>query len=84
MFQNWQLISISLGYICLLFIIAYVGDKYRHKIPQRSQPYIYALTLGVYCTSWSFLGTTAQAASSIFSHLPIFIGPILLLSLIHI
>jgi Na+/proline symporter/signal transduction histidine kinase len=78
MFQNWQLISISLGYICLLFIIAYVGDKYRHKIPQRSQPYIYALTLGVYCTSWSFLGTTAQAASSIFSHLPIFIGPILL------
>lgn len=78
MFQNWQLITISLGYICLLFIIAYIGDKYRHKIPQRSQPFIYALTLGVYCTSWSFLGTTAQVASSIFSHLPIFIGPILL------
>ncbi|MEH6442420.1 MAG: PAS domain-containing hybrid sensor histidine kinase/response regulator [Oceanospirillaceae bacterium] len=78
MFQNWQLIGISLSYICLLFLIAYLGDKYRHKIPQRSQPIIYALTLGVYCTSWSFLGTTAQAATSIFSHLPIFIGPILL------
>ena len=78
MFENWQLISLSLGYICLLFVIAYFGDKYRHKIPHRLQPYIYALTLGVYCTSWSFLGTTAQAATSIFSHLPIFIGPILL------
>ena len=78
MFQNWQLISVSLGYICLLFVIAFLGDKYRHKIPQRSQPIIYALTLGVYCTSWSFLGTTAQAANNIFSHLPIFIGPILL------
>ena len=78
MFQNWQLISISIGYICLLFVIAYVGDKYRHKISHRFQPVIYALTLGVYCTSWSFLGTTAQAATSIFSHLPIFVGPILL------
>lgn len=81
MFQNWQLIGVSLSYICLLFIIAYVGDKYRHKILQRSQPVIYALTLGVYCTSWSFLGTTAQAAGSMFSHLPIFIGPILLFTL---
>ena len=78
MFQNWQLITISIGYIGLLFLIAFIGDKYRHKIPQKSQPTIYALTLGVYCTSWSFLGTTAQAATSIFSHLPIFIGPILL------
>ncbi len=81
MFQNWQLIGISLIYICLLFVIAYVGDKYRHKILLRSQPIIYALTLGVYCTSWSFLGTTAQAANSILSHLPIFIGPILLFTL---
>lgn len=81
MFQNWQLIGISLSYICLLFVIAYVGDKYRHRILQRSQPIIYALTLGVYCTSWSFLGTTAQAANSMFSHLPIFIGPILLFTI---
>ena len=78
MFQNWQLISLSIGYICLLFVIAFIGDKYRHKISHKLQPYIYALTMGVYCTSWSFLGTTAQAANSIFSHLPIFIGPILL------
>ncbi len=78
MFQNWQLISLSIGYICLLFIIAFIGDKYRHKIPHKIQPYIYALAMGVYCTSWSFLGTSAQVANSIFSHLPIFIGPILL------
>lgn len=78
MFQNWQLISLSLSYICLLFAIAFFGDKYRHKIPSRGQPIIYALTLGVYCTSWSFLGTTAQVATNIYSHLPIFLGPILL------
>lgn len=78
MFANWQLATISLGYICLLFSIAYLGDKYRHKLAKQWQPIIYALTLGVYCTSWSFLGTTGQASSNFLSHLPIYLGPILL------
>ncbi|MBU2880642.1 PAS-domain containing protein [Psychrosphaera sp. B3R10] len=78
MFANWQLISISISYIMLLFLIAYLGDRYRHRIKQTYQPIIYALTLGVYCTSWSFLGTSGQAASNVLSHIPIFLGPILL------
>ncbi|MFD2167376.1 PAS-domain containing protein [Thalassotalea euphylliae] len=78
MFANWQLIVISLGYIGLLFAIAYFGDTYRHKISKRWQPFIYAMTLGVYCTSWSFLGTTGQAATNFLSHLPIYLGPILI------
>ena len=78
MFANWQLVTISLAYIGLLFVIAYLGDKYRHKLAKKWQPIIYALTLGVYCTSWSFLGTTGQASNNFLSHLPIYIGPILL------
>jgi len=78
MFPNWQLVTLSLGYIGLLFIIAYLGDKYRHKLVKKSQAIIYALTLGVYCTSWSFLGTAGQAATNLLSHIPIYLGPILL------
>ncbi|WOH36352.1 PAS domain-containing hybrid sensor histidine kinase/response regulator [Thalassotalea fonticola] len=78
MFHNWQLVIIALAYIGLLFVIAYLGDKYRHKIFGKSQAIVYALTLGVYCTSWSFLGTTGQTATNIFSHIPIYLGPILL------
>ena len=78
MFPNWQLVSISLLYICLLFLIAFLGDKYRQHLVGRRQGVIYALTLGVYCTSWSFLGTTGQASTNILSHLPIYLGPILL------
>ncbi|MCW8832268.1 MAG: hybrid sensor histidine kinase/response regulator, partial [Colwellia sp.] len=78
MFPNWQLVSISLIYIGLLFLIAYLGDKYRHQLAKKSQGIIYALTLGVYCTSWSFLGTTGQAATNFLSHIPIYIGPIIL------
>lgn len=78
MFSNWQLAALSFGYIGLLFLIAFIGDKYRHKLARKSQSVIYALTLGVYCTSWSFLGTTGQASSNFLSHLPIYLGPILL------
>ncbi|NQZ80070.1 MAG: PAS-domain containing protein [Colwellia sp.] len=78
MFPNWQLATISIGYIGLLFLIAFLGDKYRHKLAKQGQSIIYALTLGVYCTSWSFLGTTGQASANFLSHLPIYLGPILL------
>ncbi|GAA6204971.1 PAS domain-containing hybrid sensor histidine kinase/response regulator [Thalassotalea sp. SU-HH00458] len=78
MFPNWQLTLISISYIGLLFLIAHLGDKYRHRLVKKSQSIIYALSLGVYCTSWSFLGTTGQAASNFLSHLPIYLGPILL------
>ncbi len=78
MFPNWQLVSISLIYIGLLFLIAYLGDKYRHQLAKKGQGIIYALTLGVYCTSWSFLGTTGQAATNFLSHIPIYLGPIIL------
>jgi Na+/proline symporter/signal transduction histidine kinase len=78
MFPNWQLAGLSFVYIALLFFIAYVGDKYRHKLVRKRQAVIYALTLGVYCTSWSFLGNTGQASNNFLSHLPIYLGPILL------
>ncbi len=78
MFANWQLLFISFSYIAILFFIAYLGDRYKRKLYKSYHPVIYALTLGVYCTSWSFLGTTGQASNNVLSHLPIYLGPILL------
>lgn len=78
MFANWLLVIVSVGYIGLLFLIAYMGDKYRHKLVTYQHTIIYALSLGVYCTSWGFLGTAGQAANNSFSYLPVYIAPILL------
>ena len=78
MFPNWQLVIISIGYIGVLFIIAFLGDKYRHKLAAKQHTIIYALSLGVYCTSWGFLGTAGQAANYSFSYLSVYIAPILL------
>lgn len=78
MFPNWQLVITSIGYIGILFIIAFLGDRYRHKLANKHQTIIYALSLGVYCTSWGFLGTAGQAANYSFSYLSVYIAPILL------
>ena len=78
MFSNWLLVTVSIGYIGLLFLIAYLGGKYRNKLKANQQAIIYALSLGVYCTSWGFLGTTAQAANHSFTYISVYLAPILL------
>jgi len=78
MFANWLLISVSIGYIGLLFLIAYLGGKYRNEIKPKQQQIIYALSLGVYCTSWGFLGTSAQAANNSYTYISVYLAPILL------
>ncbi|ABV37743.1 integral membrane sensor hybrid histidine kinase [Shewanella sediminis HAW-EB3] len=78
MFPNWLLVTISISYIGLLFLMAFLGDRYRDRLVNRQHTVIYALSLGVYCTSWGFLGTAGQAASNSFSYLPVYIAPILL------
>ena len=72
----------SFGYIGLLFAIAYYGDKRAdqgHSII--SNPYIYALSLAVYCTAWTFYGSVGHAAKNGIAFLPTYIGPTLMATL---
>ena len=72
----------SFAYVALLFAIAYYGD--RRADAGRSiiaNPYIYALSLAVYCTSWTFYGSVGRAATSGVGFLPIYLGPTLMAAL---
>ena len=72
----------SFGYIGLLFAIAYVGDKHAEIGKSLvSNPYIYALSLAVYCTAWTFYGSVGRAATSGLGFLPTYIGPTLVATL---
>ncbi len=42
---------------------------------------IYALSLAVYCSSWTFYGAVGSATASAWSHAPIYLGPILVFTL---
>ncbi|AXJ01428.1 Na+/proline symporter [Cyclonatronum proteinivorum] len=79
MIQPAIILTASLLYLLVLFGIAYYAD--RRKEQGRSliaNPYIYALSLGVYCTAWTFFGSVGRAAESGVGFLPIYIGPTLM------
>ncbi|NQD91295.1 histidine kinase [Pseudomonas sp. CrR25] len=69
-------------YLGILFAIAYWGDK--RADAGRSiiaNPYIYALSMAVYATSWTFYGSVGRAAVSGVGFLPIYLGPTLMAAL---
>jgi Na+/proline symporter/signal transduction histidine kinase len=73
---------VSFGYVSLLFVIAYYGDKRADAgLSIISNPYIYALSLAVYCTAWTFYGSVGFATQSGLSFLTIYIGPTLMVML---
>jgi hypothetical protein len=82
MLHNWLIAIAAFGYLSLLFAIAYWGDKRADQ--GRSvvaSPYIYALSIAVYCTAWTFYGSVGRAAASGFDFLPIYLGPTLVAAL---
>jgi len=75
-------IAIALAYLALLFAIASYGDRLRQDRQNSARrTTIYALTLAVYCTSWTFYGSVGLAAKSGLDFLPIYLGPILMIGL---
>jgi Na+/proline symporter/nitrogen-specific signal transduction histidine kinase len=77
--KTGTILFVSFGYVGLLFVIAYYGDK-RADAGRSiiSNPYIYALSLAVYCTAWTFYGSVGLATQSGLSFLTIYIGPTLM------
>ena len=70
------------GYIILLFWIAKKADQSRLKEHGWSRhPMVYALALGVYCTSWTFYGLVGTASISTWQFIPILLGPVLMFTL---
>ncbi|NKF52396.1 hybrid sensor histidine kinase/response regulator [Shewanella sp. WXL01] len=72
---------IAICYVTLLFILAWGAERWFTKITKKVQVWIYGLSLAVYCSSWTFLGTVGQAANDLWSFLPIFVGPIIIFTL---
>jgi Na+/proline symporter/nitrogen-specific signal transduction histidine kinase len=82
MLRSFVIVPVALAYIGILFAIARYGD--RRADQGRSiiaNPYIYALSLGVYATAWTFYGSVGRAAGDGVGFLPIYIGPTLMMAL---
>lgn len=65
----------------LLFAVAYYAErKERSGNSIVNNPYIYSISLAVYCTSWTFYGSVGKAATSGLSFMAIYLGPTLMAS----
>jgi Na+/proline symporter/CheY-like chemotaxis protein len=67
----------GLIWLGLLFAAALVGERSPERF-RRFWPVVYSLSLAVYCTAWTFYGTTTQTVRSGWPLPPTFIGTILL------
>lgn len=70
------IIFVSLAYMALLFLLAYYGnlrEKAGRSLVNNSG--IYALSLAVYCTAWTYYGSVGRAATAGLGFLPIYLGP---------
>jgi len=82
MLPEWIILLVSLCYIGLLFAIASYGDMRADSGRSIiSNPYIYTLSIAVYCTAWTFYGSVGRAAVTGVGFLPIYLGPTLMASL---
>lgn len=73
------LLAACLGYVFLLFAVAFIVDQRTRARPINwlHSPVIYTLSISVYCTSWTFYGAVGSAARNGLEFITIYLGPTL-------
>lgn len=74
--NSFWLIFWSVSYLLVLFFVANWAEQ--RSVKGRSlvsNSYVYALSLAVYCTAWTFYGSVGRAAESGVDFISVFIGP---------
>ncbi|HCL64877.1 MAG TPA: hybrid sensor histidine kinase/response regulator [Rhizobium sp.] len=83
MLPGWTIFASAFAYLLLLFAVASYGDRKSRLfgVPASGRPIVYALSLAVYCTSWTYFGGVGLAAERGLEFTAIYIGPILMFTL---
>jgi len=78
MMPAWLVVGASFAYLLLLFALAHWGQRQAQagRSPT-ANAWVYALSLGVYCTAWTYFGSIGRAATGGVWFLPIYLGPTL-------
>ncbi|MEM9550792.1 MAG: ATP-binding protein [Pseudomonadota bacterium] len=75
------LIFVCLGYVALLFLVAFVAERMAAsgRGSWLRSPLIYTLSLSIYCTAWTFYGAVGYAVRSGLEFVTIYLGPTLVM-----
>ena len=81
MVPGWALFLVAVAYLLSLFGVAWWGERRAESGRSlTARPAIYALSIAVYCTSWTFYGSVGRAVETGLGFLPIYLGPTLAFS----
>ncbi len=75
--NSWLIIGGLALYILVLFLCAFFGERHASRLGPRGRMLLFSLTLGVYCSSWTFYGATGAAVRDGIIFLPIYLGPLI-------
>jgi len=80
MFEGYAIVAMALAYLGVLFLIAWIGDLWMRSWKSSvGRPLMYALSIAVYCTTWTFFGSVGSAATSTsYNFFAVYVGPILM------
>ncbi|AEA42692.1 ATP-binding protein [Fluviicola taffensis] len=74
------IVLVIVAYLAMLFFVAYrIDASTRLRLRVANSPTIYALSLAVYCTAWTFFGSVGGASAYNIQFLTIYIGPVILM-----
>jgi len=72
------ILSMVAAYMAALFVIAWRSERPGVRgAGGRFGPWAYALSLAIYCTSWTYYGAVGTAARQGWEYLPIYLGPVI-------
>ncbi|MDH7912642.1 sensor histidine kinase [Winogradskyella sp. SYSU M77433] len=74
--SNYALVVIIVVYLAVLFYIAFLAER-KKQSKWVNNPYVYTLSLAVYCSAWTYYGSVGIAANSGVNFLPIYLGPVI-------
>jgi Na+/proline symporter/nitrogen-specific signal transduction histidine kinase len=78
MISTALLIGVAFAYLLLLFAVASHGDRRaRQGRSVIGNAWVYALSMAVYCSAWTYFGSVGRAAAAGVWFLPIYLGPML-------
>jgi Na+/proline symporter/signal transduction histidine kinase len=66
--------GVTLAYLAMLLAAAHAGDTWPRAARLSRHPFVVALSLGVYATSWSYFGSVGMAAREGYRFLTIYLG----------
>lgn len=78
MFSLWQVSTLVFGYVLALFgVAAWAERRARRGADPTNHPWVYSLSLAVYCTAWTYYGSVGFAKENGLLFLSVYLGPLL-------